>query len=436
MSKSDSPQTTEAETSTRRTFLQGLGIAGLTAAAMGSASAKKSSGSATFDTNGNELVLGGRLIVGVDGYDTIAQAWADAESGDTIHVHSSYDAQSVGEQFPIVLDYNEKEVLLTGGHPSGSVIDASHTNENVIEVLGRGMNDYRNNPMVTNLKIIGGDIGLRIRAAPYSAYKNLVFYRTGSHGARIEGYTDPDSGRNKGTFGVSFTDCQAWSCGGDGFRTEHAALPHGTTFTSCKATACDGVGFRLRGYTNKVLNSASQLNHSYGIEARYGKAMLIQGCYIEGNSRSGSYPVDLYAKNADAISIKDCYFNGHTSRSTSHDYDDVIRAINIHESNHLSISDCTARNYRDGFIALFHCEDPDLHCPSHYVFDAGRGLFATDPTHHGNYRPRSDGTILPMDLTNVDPAHEHDTGYHVGADIEGPAVCRNGEWRITESVSL
>lgn len=449
MAESDHPadeiETTQDGDTSRRTFMKAIG-AGAALPLMGEAKATDTTDMTTktqsdiesyesFEFGADHLVLGGTRVVGDNGYPTIQTAFDHAESGDTIYVHSSYDAEAAGEEFPVVLDYEQKEVMLTGGHPSGSVIDASHTDQNVIEVLGRGMNDYRNNPVVQNLKIIGGSIGLRIRAAPYSSYENLVFYKNSSHGAAIEPYTDPDSGREKGTFGVTFTNCQAWSCGGDGFRTETQAMPHGTTFYGCKATECGSVGFRLRGYTCKLIGGASQLNQSYGIEARTGKANLVQGVYVEGNSRSHDFPVEIYANDADGLSVENCYFNGINPRGSSHGLEHVRRAINIHETQKLNVRDCTVRNYLDGFIALFSCEDADVHASTHHVFDAGDGLFANDVIGK-NARTRSDGIIMATDLRGVEPLHEYDMGYHVGGGTEGFACYRDGQWCVSETVGL
>ncbi|MBX0295763.1 right-handed parallel beta-helix repeat-containing protein [Haloarcula nitratireducens] len=449
MSEQESLQTEAADQQTetaaesvdsgRRTFMQALtvGAAGLGVAAMsGNAAAAEEETSEPFEVGGDALNLGGTLVVGDGGYDTITQAWDAASSGDTIYVHCSYDAKEAGEPFPVVLDYEEKEVMLTGGHPSGSVIDASHSSENVIEVLGRGMNDYRNNPVVQNLKIVGGDVGLRVRAAPFASFENLVVYRAGSHGVHVQGYTDPDSSREKGTFGALFHNCQTWVCGGDGFRMAVDAMPHGTTFHSCKASSNEGVGFRIRGYVNEIVGCTSQLNHSYGVEARRGKGSHIEGSYIEANGRANSYPIDVYAKNADGLNIHNCYFNGITPRSTAHNHDYVLRAINVHDTDRLSVNNCTFRNYGEGVIATFGCVDPDFHASSHYTLDTGRGLFATDPTNFDNVRPRTDGMIMPSDLRGVDGDHEGDTGYHIGGGVEGPAVWREGEWRISETTSL
>lgn len=429
----------------RRSFMQAAG-AGMALPFMGTTEAKDSEqmnldtadmeSYETFEFSSDRLVLGGTRVVGTEGYPTIAAAWNDAESGDEIYVHSSYDAAAAGEEFPVVLDYEEKEVMLTGGHPSGSVIDASHTSENVIEVLGRGMNDYRNNPLVQNLKIVGGGIGLRVRAAPFSSYENLVLYQNGSHGVAIEGYTDPDSGRDKGTYGATFSNCQAFSCGGDAFRTERDAKAHGTTFFGCRATNNEGVGFNIRGYTNKIVGGTTQLNGSYGVEARLGKASLVKGVYIEGNSRNHDFPVEVYGKNADGLAVENCYFNGINPRGASHDYEYVRRGVNVHGTQKLSVRDCVVRNYRDGFISLFGCEDADVYAGSHHVFDAGNGLFATDVTGHGNARTRSNGLILPTDLSNVEPLHEYDMGYHVGGAVEGLACWRDGDWQVMETTTL
>lgn len=236
----------------RRTFMGAAGAAAMLGPfASGRASAEAASpkalrGGDDFEKFGNIANFGGKLIVGRGGYQTIQAAWNDAESGDVVYVHSSYDAQEAGEQFPIVLDYNEKEVTLTGGHPSGSVIDAGNTTANVIEVLGRGHNDYRNNPAVQNLKICGGNIGLRVRAAPYASFRDIVVWMTDSHGISVEGYTD-ERGDFKGTFGVNFRNVMAWNCGGHGFRLGTDAHPHSTSFFGCHSEFNAGYGVQLPG---------------------------------------------------------------------------------------------------------------------------------------------------------------------------------------------
>ncbi len=373
--------------------------------------------------------IGGRLVVGDDGYTTIADAWDAAADGDTVYVHSSYDASAAGESFPIELDCREKQVTLTGGHPSASVIDAGSTDETVLEIVGAGNGDYQNNPIVKDLKIVGGGLGLRLRAAPFASFQNLVFYQTGSHAVLIDSH--PDSG----TFGTNWYNLQAWNCGGDGIRMVRSAEPHGTTLWGCRFTANRGAGVRFRGTTCKMIGGTSQLNYDYGVESRGGYANQISGAYIEGNARGNDFPVELYARHTDGLTIESCYFHGINPRGANHNHDRVQRAVNVHDCEKLSVRDCVARRYGDGFLATFGCTDVDVHVSSHHLEEAD--LFARDPTANGNARARSDGVILPTDLSAIDGAYEYDHGYHIGSDgTEGYAIWRNDSWRLSETVLL
>ncbi len=410
-------------------FMLLTGGAGLAA----SAGPVRASGSGNPHQNNSSSTdgydIGGRRIVGEDGYATIETAWEAAEDGDTVYVHSSYDAQTAGEEFPIVLDYGTKQVTLTGGHPSGSIIDAGDVDENVIEVIGTGSSDYRNNPVVRNLRIEGGNIGLRVRCAPYASFENLVLYNTGSHGTYIDSHSDG------GTFGTNWFNCQAWNCGGDGFREKRSADPHATAYFGCQAIANRGVGFRLRGTASHLSGGTTQLNHSYGVEVRSGRSVNVSGVYIEGNARSEDYPVEIYATRADGLLVDGCYFHGINPRGANHDYTRVQRGVNVHDTSQITVRDNFVRRYGNGFIAIFGCSDGDMHSGSHCLDDAE--LFGVDPTSNGNVRIRSDGMILPTDLSSIDGAHEYDCGYHVGSDgSEGHAVWYDGEWHLAQTTTL
>lgn len=435
----------------RRTFLKTAGASAAAMAAMGTGEASRprseastteatetvtreasasGAGYESFEIGRKRLVIGGRLVVGEDGFDTIEEAWAAAESGDTVYVHSSYDAESAGEEFPIRLDFREKEVTLTGGHPSGSVIDASHTDQNVVEVVGAGSGDYTNNPVVKDLKLVGGNVGLKVFGAPFSSYENLVFDGTGSHGVEICKY-DAD-GTVYGTFGTTFTNCQAWGCAGNGFHLNTDAAPHGTTFAYCKATACGGKGYRLRGTSVKVIGGGTQLNYGWGIAARGGFNTLVQGVYIEGNARGSdhSMPTEVYVRGADGITFEHCYFHGIYPRGAEHDFDRVQRGITAHDTAGVTTRSCTVRRYGEGYLAFYGCTDAEVHCASHVVretdlFGGGIGI-----------RTRSNGVILPQDLSSVAGAYDGDRGYHLGSDREGFAVWRGGQWHLAETTTL
>ncbi|WP_254822720.1 right-handed parallel beta-helix repeat-containing protein [Haloglomus halophilum] len=433
---------------TRRSFLKTTGVLGAVgmygqqaSGAAGSSSASLATTSATSEDTlsracvlgPDQTILGGDMIVGRDGYDTIQGAWDDAHDGDTVHVHSSYDAEAAGEQFPIVLDYSEKEVMVSGGHPSGSVVDASHASEDIFHVEGVAQYDYRNHPILQNLKLVGGNVGLRIKGAPHNLFQNLVVFETGSHGITLEEGTGPD-GDSLGSFGNTFLNCQVWNAGGDGFREFTAANPHATNYAYCKAMACQGVGFRLRGFMTKVQGGDAELNHSYGFDIRSGQGIHLSNVYIEGNARDEDYPLEVYGKNAHGLVIEGCYLHGINPRTTTHSYDWVQRGINVHDSRHVVVQNCTMRRYGDGGIALFGCADADVHIPSQNCSEAD--LLAKDPIANGCTRVRSDGVILPQDLAPVEGSFEGDQGYHVdGSDIS-PAVWYGGEWHVAATQTL
>jgi hypothetical protein len=387
---------------------------------------------------GPDLDLGGRLIVGAPdavGYDTIQAAWEDAEDGDIVFVHASYDAQAAGEEFPITLDYTKKEVMLTGGHPSGSVIDASHApDKNVIEVLGRAQNDYRNKALVKHLKIIGGNVGMRVRAATYSTYRDLVFWKNNSHGVLVEGYTDPD-GVKKEAFGINFRNCMAWSCRGAGFKLDPSASPHSTTFYGCAAlfnglygeqTAQPGV--QLRGYSSRWMNGTIQNNGGFGIDARSGASQVVQGVYFEGNGMVKEYPHDIFvSESAPGFSLDGCYFQGGYFRDAPNGRDQSYRGIAVDGAPGVDIENCTFRNYTDAFVHVRDARDVDLHLPTHTALDATRLLDAW-----GNTRLRSNGMVLATDLRRATPAgrFEGDYGIHDGSGAYpwGVAVWDGETW--------
>ena len=414
----------------RRTFMGAAGAATLLGPLAGRASATPDAQLALgtdgeLESFAGVVNLGGRLVVGRGGYTTIKEAWEDAESGDVVYVHSSYDAQEAGEEFPIVLNYEEKEVMLTGGHPSGSVIDAGDVDANVVEVLGRGMNDYRNNPLVQNLKLVGGKIGLRIRAAPYSSYKDLVIYGTKSHGVSIEEYTD-ERGDFKGTFGVTFRNVMAWACGGTGFRLDTDAHPHSTSFFGCHSEFNDGYGVQLRGYSCRWVGGTIQNNGSHGVDSRSGCGQFISGVYFEGNGTKMSSPVEIYvSESAPGFTCDTSYFQGHYARNFDNGLDDGVFGIAINGAPHASISNCTYRNYDECFLLVRDARDVDVHAPSHCPLD-GTTFLETDDVE----RLRSDGLVQEADLRFVAGAYRGDMGIHNGEGgfLWGPAIWNGRDW--------
>lgn len=307
----------------------------------------------------------------------------------------------------------------------------------MIKVIGMGQNEYWNNPIVESLKITGGQVGIYIRAAPFAEFEDIILYDTGSHGVMIDEYTDRE-GVFKGSFGITFFNCQAWNCDGDGFRSSKAAHPHETSYIACNAVANKGAGYRVRGTASRILGGDAQLNYGFGIDARSGRSISLDGVYVEGNGRGRSYPIDIYAKGTPALGIENCYCHGINPRSSpGHDYEFVQRGIQLQDVAFAAIENCAAYRYGDGLIALYGCTDVDINRHTHYKHNSpllantqdDANLVNEELAKDGNTRTRSAGIILPRDLREIEGKFSGDFGLHVGKN-GGPAFWWNGRWYV------
>ena len=391
----------------------------------------------SIDLSDDAPNVGGRLIVGDVGYPTVQEAYDDASDGDTVYIHSSYDAQAAGENFPIVIDQNEKEVALVGGHPSGSEINASHTSgENVVEVYGRGSADYRNTPLIKNLKLVGGDVGLQVVSSPNATFAHLILFNNRSHGVHLT-TTSSDS---TGTFGTRWFDCEAWSNGGDGFRAEQEASPHGTTFIRCNATwngwNNHGSGVHLAGYSSVFWGGTAQRNSRYGVNLIRGGSQVCRDTYFESNGLEASIPVQLRTTNTFGSVIDGCYFLGRmlgasSNMSNVQGHDRAARAVHLHGSRGCTVRSCTHRHHRDGFISVMGSGswDNDLHESSHYQIGSEDPFLYQDTAD----RTRSNGIIIEQDLRDVEGQFVGDRGIHDGSGRSSWGLCM---WNGSTWVSI
>lgn len=396
-----------------------------------------------LDVDDDSIDLAGRRIVGDPGYNTVQNAWDDAEDGDVVYVHSSYDAQAAGEQFPIVIDQNVKEVSLVGGHPSGSEINASHSpNSNVVEVYGRGSGDYRNTPVVRNLKISGGNVGLQVANAPNAAFSHLKLFNNNSHGVHITTSSNSDAG----SFGTRWYDCEAWSNGGNGFRVERDASPHGTTFIRCSATwngwAGNYAGVHLNGYSSVFWGGTLQRNSGYGINVIGGGSQIVRETYFESNGLESDIPVQLRLTNTFGALVEGCYFLGSMLTPSSHmtnlkGHDQAARAINVHGARGSTVRSCTHRYHSAGFISVqgAGARENDVHQSSHYQIGSEDPFLIRDR----GTRTRSDGVIREQDLRSVAGQFTGDQGIHDGSGSGswGPCMWDGSQWiSVVDGTSL
>ncbi len=388
---------------------------------------------ARFSYGPDEMNVGGRLVVGTpNGYNTIQEAIDAAEDGDFVYVHGSYDAQTAGEAFPIQLDLTQKRVALTGGHPAGSEIDATGTSKNIIEIIGDGENDRRSHALVSDLKLIGGNIGLRIRGVSYSTYRGLIFFKNQSHGVVAEGYTTPE-GESRWSRGSNFINCMAWSCRGVGFKLAQSARPANTTFFGCHALfngLYDGnnlPGVELRGNSSSFHGGTIQNNGAAGIKATYGRGQGIYNIYFEGNGMSSEYPKGVYLPGGSGcFTVRDCYFQGVYARTAPNGRSKGYHGVFVDSAHKVSINNSTYRNYEDAFIYALNVADLELYRSSHLGLDQTPFI----KTGSNALRLRNNGDIGPTDLRQISGLYQGDKGVHDGSGNypAGIAIWNGNNW--------
>ncbi|WP_331235594.1 M99 family carboxypeptidase catalytic domain-containing protein [Natronorarus salvus] len=427
----------------RRTFMKAAGATGIVGS-MGTAQASSDDDQLrtmtvsqdSFTVSSDELRLGERLVVGRPGFRTISEAWDAADDGDVIVVHSSYDAQRAGEEFPIVLDRGEKEVALVGGDPSGSVIDAGNANADVIHCIGVGSSDFRNSPYLKNLRVRGGQVGIKIYGAPNSYFENVKAFLNESHGWHV--YNHGDHG---GSHGCVFHKCEAWSCGGNGFRMDRESFPHGSMFIRCNATwnGYNGTreGVTLAGYSTVWHGGTVQQNSGDGFRVTRDGGIVIRDAYIESNGIEYSgHPTQIRMVGTLGGLVESCYFNGSMMGGNRHmdpaGHDNVYRGVTLHDARTTTVRDCAHRNHSEGFIAVQgDSTDCDIHEGSHH--NVGAGASGPDPflVHDHGIRTRSNGVIRPTDLSAIQGTYDGDMGID---QSNGIAVWMGDEWHFKEAV--
>ncbi|WP_101298156.1 right-handed parallel beta-helix repeat-containing protein [Halegenticoccus soli] len=298
-------------------------------------------------------------------FDTVQAAYDEAprDRGVSIELTGAYDPSA--ESYPIALHADGDDFApfaLRGQGPSVTRIGHDDVGGDVLSIRGAGPAGYSYPFTIENLRVHGGEggAGIAVESSPQGIVDTVVL-RTKGHGVRVgEG--------EHGSYGTTFSNVQAWNCGGDGFRLDSGANPHSTHFYGCRATACRGVGFRLRGYKTAIHGGTVQLCHSHGIDVR-SPAVSIRDAYVEGNGRREDHPVEVYGDGAHGLSVSGCYFHGATPRRCWHDRDCVLRAVNLHGSKGVAVRDCVYRRYGDRFFKGFGCERAALYDETHVALD-------------------------------------------------------------------
>lgn len=306
--------------------------------------------------------------------DSILGIWEDGF--DVVGVAPTYDPAA--DDYPLEIDVPE-------GRPSPTISGAGMTGVELgggIRVKGNGPEGYGEAPVIEGFTVREGDFAVELIEAPFATVRDVASIRASGDAFRIS--SGPDG---YGTFGVVFQTCAAWNGGGIGFRAQADASPHGTKLVDCLSTANRGMGAQLRGVNWELRGGSLQLNYGPGLEIRGGQEGSILGTYIEGNNRrddgEGSVPIEVFCKNHPGLTVFDARFHGINPRTVEHDFDRVERALNVHDSPHLSVAKCSFLRYGDAALALFNCEFADVDAYSHFQYEAellsSAGMGPADP---------------------------------------------------------
>lgn len=388
----------------------GVGLAGM---AGGTASASETQPNPAFET---EQVVGDEDWM----YDSIQAAHDDINEGGRIYVTESYD--SAKESFPIVLT---NHVNVTGAHRGTTVVDAADSGENVFEIR-EGLNDdqrpYTRTHAIEHLHIQGGEIGVLISPETSATIQHLMVQNTNSHGiASLD---------QKGNTGVSFMNyfhnVHVFSVGGNGFHLPFSGVNHASRLQFCIAWDNDGIGANVGGYGTHIAGGVYQGNGHHGVRFAPGANQFIRDAYLEGNgddrraNENHEYSADVQIDNTQA-SIENCYFQGAGAGGQTERGVDFNGSINSHVSN------CLFRNHQQGAVYVDgDSTQCDLHLKSNINWDD------TYIIENNGDSTRSEGDLLPTDLSSTPGKYAHDSGYDDGTNTSSghpeQAVWYDGAW--------
>lgn len=306
---------------------------------------------------------------------TISGAYEAATDEDKVaHIQLSRDYHPEEEDYPIEFygdsDRNWFPVRLEGRGQGVSTIGHSEVESDVIRVHAPregGHMAYANPFTARDFSVRGGNGNsqIRIGGMPNGVLENIILEGVG-HGVHWDGTWEEMKTDNDGdeitshSFGWRVTNVEAWGCK-IGFLTEPWAGAHSTEFTGCKANACRSRGLLFQNAANcKWRGGALQLNMAFGASIRNCQSFSLRDAYIEGNGRGRDFPIELYARDADGLLIDGVRFHGINPRSVKHNYDWVQRAINIHDSVGVGITNCLGLRYGEGMISLMNDTEAEV----------------------------------------------------------------------------
>lgn len=330
-------------------------------------------------------------------HDTVQAAYdAAMAEGRAAHIKITESYDRYKEDYPVVFagdaDRNWYPVTLSGEGPGVTKLGTPETETDILHLHGPpegGQHAYHRPATIRDLSIHGGNpddgkntVGIKIGGLPFGVMERVMLLNDG-HGAVWRSPFMPmaDGVTQSHSFGWKVKNTQAWGTQ-DGFALRPGSGAHSTQFSGCVATSCKGAGLSVHRSANVTWTGGDiQLCHYFGVRADFAESLTIGDTYIEGNGRGTNYPIEIYAKGCHGLNVRGNYFHGINPRGTpGHDYQFVQRAVNVHESEDVTLNGNTVRRYPGGFISAMSESSADLQNNSYREKAPEEGYVTNDST--------------------------------------------------------
>lgn len=333
-------------------------------------------------------------------HDSLGNDWTD--SGRII-VLPSYDPTE--ESYPIQWS---KRASLFGGNYTNLQPDSGQY------ALVVNIHDAPNNrppgPTFHNLSVYGGRGGCKIEACRYSVWENIDVNDVEEDAFHVVGKDWGETAINT----HHFYSCTQDGAGRDGWHIGMRA--HGAHLFGCHSYFADRYGVYVDEATScAMFGGSTEQASKEGLMIDGSHVFLAKSVYFEGSNPDMGGGADAHVTgDATTVGFENCYFNGAGKADWGARFYDCTNA---------DIRNCEAWNYSRGFIYVDSGSSVDVHGQSHHIRDdtmlVGNGDGATI---------RSNGILVPQDLSTVEGSIEGEIGIHESGDEKYLSIWYDGSW--------
>lgn len=334
-------------------------------------------------------------------HDSLGSHWTD--SGRVI-VLPSYD--STQESFPI--EWSKRASLFGGNYT-----DLRNRSDSYALVVD--IEDARDNrppgPTFHNVSITGGGGGCKVTGCRYSVWENIDVNHVEEDAFHLAGKDWGKTACNT----HHFYSCTQDHAGRDGFHIGMRA--HGAHLFGCHSYFADRYGIYVDEATNcAMFGGSTEKAGKEGLMLDSSHVFLAKSVYFEGSNADMGGGAEVHATDgASTIGFENCYFNG---------FNEADWGARFYDCTNAQIRDCEAWNYNRGFIYVDSGCDVDINEQSHHIRDDTQ-CWGSD----NGAIVRSNGILVPQDLSSVDGSYNGDMGIHKNDNGDMfVAIWHNGAW--------